>query len=192
MPAPRPELARAVYALSGEKGPGSISLGSEVLPTVVVDNPGPYPGCRLWMAGRNVPGVAANYSYAGIVNNDPASVRSVVVIDQVHLRFAAADDVYFRLSLAAVTTLSTLTPVQDVAEEKDQLPTDSPLLGNVLVGGANFGVSAGGILVPCGTTIRHYFNTQITLGPGAQFQVQSGIVNNALIVAFFGRYYPGV
>ena len=177
-----------------QRGGVGPDVPAQVLPVVIMDDnsKGPYPACRVWAYGIVVGSVAAQYSYAGILNtDDPVLVKSAVVIDEVLLRVGSADDVAFAILNQGSLVLAPLFLVEDMQPEKDPRPIDRPAVGNVKIGSLNTVVSLGNAAMPVGGTSNVVrLPGPFVIGPGQQFVVRPLTVLNAITAFFRGRYYP--
>lgn len=190
----RPELARAWEAYFVEKGGEAARVDASVVPVVIMDDnsKGPYPSSRVWMAGTVVAGLAANFTYIGIVNDDALGIRSALVIDEIVVRqVTATDDFIISVSDQSTFILGTLAALSDVAAEKDPGGFFGASMSNGKRGSAQTASGIGSTLVPGGpitqaTTLRGPW----ILGPQANFFVRPLTIANGLAAYFRGRYYP--
>jgi hypothetical protein len=154
-----------------------------------LDDGAAYPPFRRWTAWANQGAVAAQFAYCGVCNVDAPGTKSVVVVDEVIWRYSVADDGFLRVSLASVVVLGGLIAAYDIAQDKEQQPSDQPRLGNVNSGTLSSVSSLGGVYVPSGNNLPQRVSGLWTLGPGESLSVQPGSANNQCIAFFRGRYY---
>lgn len=189
----RPELVAAFLRYAGLKG-GDIG---QVVPVVVLDNigGGPYPTSRIYQLGSAAGPTAAQFSYCGIMNNDPVGVLSSVVIDRILVRTVAADD--WRVVQTNLTTTAGLavgSSADDLSNERDRDAKDRPRLGTILqVQGtlvASFSTGVNIYPIAAGSAVG-VIEGPFTLGPQAVLLVSPQTVNVLAQAMFRGRYYGG-
>jgi len=206
-----PELARAWQQYFRQKGGIGPTLPPELIPVVVIDDnsDGPYPPCRIWVAGQIVAATAGVPPRLGIQNVDGFPIgggllgtsgvpRSVVVVDKILIqRDATVAGDFF-----AGITHHNLNPIDgasqaadDSGPEKDPTPgATRPSLGNVVCGqrvtGAAFIFGTNNILPGfAADVLPHIADGPWLLGPGQILYVERNLANVGMVVAFRGRYY---
>lgn len=189
-----PELLRAYQIYFKQKGAPAATVPSDILPVVILDDnsKGPYPPYRSWFSGTNQAAVAANFSFLAILNNDPVTTKSCVVVDRVTARNSAADDFLLGIETFATLPLSARSSVFDAAEDKDQQPSDNPTLGNVQIGVLTTVTAGLGSIAPNNTVTPQSYDGPWTLGPQQLFFIRPVTVNIGLFAYFRGRYYASL
>lgn len=187
-----PELARAWENYFRQRGGIAPDAVAQALPVIILDDnsKGPYPPYRSWFAGRAQGLVAAQFTYIGIANNDPLPGHSVAVVDEISFRInTAVDDLVVLIESIATFPIANPLAVKDAAPEKDQAPSDQPLLGNVVTTATNSATNLGLDIYPSGSQILQVLRGPWTLGPGEQLLLHPNTVANAMFAYFRGRYY---
>lgn len=192
----RPELVAAFLRYAGLKGG---DIGS-VVPVVVLDNiaGGPYPTSRIWQLGNSQGAVAAQFSYVGVMNNDPVGTLSSVVVDTIYLRTAAADDWRIFITNFATASGQALTlpdqPAMDLSNERDRDAKDRPFLGQVRGARGNsvasFTLGQEQYPISTGASVGR-IDGPFTLGPQAVLLASPATANVQAFAMFRGRYYGG-
>lgn len=190
----RPELDRAWEQLFNQRGGEGLTIPAQALPVVIMDNNalGPYPPCRSWMQGTLLAGLAANFGYIGILNNDAKGDKSACVIDFIIARqITAQDDWIIGITDLTTVPLSTLAPVSDCATEKDPAGMFGPSLANVQRGALKSASGVGSTVVPgAPITTGTRIDGPWVIPPQGVFFIRPLTIANGLSVYFKGRYYP--
>ena len=193
----RPELDRAWQQYFTQRGGVGPDVPAQVLPVIVIDDnsKGPFPPYRGLYFGGILGALAANFSYAGIKNQDPLlQTKSAVVIDYAVVRNSTAqDDFVCGITDGSQMNLNPYANVGDVSGEKEQPAIFGPVIGNVQGGTLNSAGIFGGIGLHPGGPITQgvRIDGPWVLGPQNIFVVRPLNLAEGIVAFFRGRYYPG-
>jgi hypothetical protein len=204
MPEGASDLIRAVRSYFRFKG-----QALDTVPVVVIDDnsKGPFPPYRAWYGGAILAGVAAQYAYGWVTNEDgkPGQIapagpgKSAVIVDEIFaVCTTAVDDYFISMSKKGSPAAPAVTALaNDAAQEKvlDE-PVTNPQFGNVTINqvnqpgqlwGNNSQRFPGGAL---GIVTR--IPGPFVLGPQGVLAINPATLANSMLVFFRGRYYSAI
>lgn len=200
------ELVRAWESYFRQKGGVSPRVVAEVVPVVVMDDnsTGPYPAYRMWHAGSVLAVGINSQAIVAIVNNDPITTRSAVVVDRIVLGMRGSIDpaqgIAWFIGILRVSDKSlSFAPARDSAGEKDPTSAqtfDQPF-GNVQF--ASGSAAAGPALVStpypaAAIDVPQVIEGRFILGPQQQLicSYSVGGIAGGIVPFFRGRYYAAL
>jgi len=188
----REELVRSWQSYFRVKGGDTPDASVQIVPVVILDQfPVPYPPSRIFSVGGTRAPVAAQFTVLGIMNNDNIGVGSVVVVEKLIVRAAAAED--FGIAVLPLTTVTGGGAVQVNDDDSSRFgPTAQSFSGAQLLGTNLVGNAAANSVVPYGDALPHELTGHWNIGPGFVLAIYGQTVNIALQAYFQGKYYGGI